>query len=301
MASRRKQLKEVKAALAALQEELLGAKEERKAAKNQLENAILEEKADSILAGLKSLYDGASANLTGLQREKEKLLEEKNILIRSYSSSDEETREISPVSDGSLKQEIDSTIEKTKKYLFRTERWGCVTIIKKRTAITFAHNEHRTLEVGNIIKIFSIEKDSQYDLKVRKVNIESGWVLLEADVDLCEKGPIWEPVVYGRRYVQLGLSAPHQEDSPFAISTGVIHSQRPNMFGHTLGSVGVNPGDSGGGCFNQSSGCLVGINVGCENVPISLEKDTGAQIYDKISSRYAARAHIIPIDSFQFV
>ncbi|EGF80982.1 hypothetical protein BATDEDRAFT_88205 [Batrachochytrium dendrobatidis JAM81] len=101
--------------------------------------------------------------------------------------------------------------------------------------------------------------------------------------------------------MDVGLSAPHQEDSPFAISTGVIHSQRPNMFGHTLGSVGVNPGDSGGGCFNQSSGCLVGINVGCENVPISLEKDTGAQIYDKISSRYAARAHIIPIDSFQFV
>ncbi|XJO71996.1 hypothetical protein BDV3_001409 [Batrachochytrium dendrobatidis] len=168
MASRRKQLKEVKAALAALQEELLGAKEESKQSRGK--------------------------------REKEKLLEEKNILIRSYSSSDEETREISPVSDGSLKQqEIDSTIEKTKKYLFRTERWGCVTIIKKRTAITFAHNEHRTLEVGNIIKIFSIEKDSQYDLKVRKVNIESDWVLLEADVDLCEKGPIWEPVVYGRR------------------------------------------------------------------------------------------------------
>ncbi|EGF83362.1 expressed protein [Batrachochytrium dendrobatidis JAM81] len=205
-------------------------------AEERLENAILEEKADSILAGLKSLYDGASANLTGLQREKEKLLEEKNILIRSYSSSDEETREISPVSDGSLKQqEIDSTIEKTKKYLFRTERWGCVTIIKKRTAITFAHNEHRTLEVGNIIKTFSIEKDSQYDLKVRKVNIESDWVLLEADVDLCEEGPIWEPVVYGRRYVQLGLSAPHQEDSPFAISTGVIHSQRPNILATLLG------------------------------------------------------------------
>jgi hypothetical protein len=28
--------------------------------------------------------------------------------------------------------------------------------------------------------------------------------------------------------------------------------------------------------------------IGCENVPISVEKDTGAQIYNKISSRYAA-------------
>ncbi|KAI8892188.1 hypothetical protein BC833DRAFT_533236 [Globomyces pollinis-pini] len=192
-------------------------------------------------------------------------------------------------------------IEKTKKYLFRTERWGCVTIIKKRTAITFAHNEHRTLEVGSIINIYSLENGSQYDIKVCKINIESDWVLLEADVDLCEKGPIWGPVVDGHRYVQLGLSAPHQEDSPFAISTGVISSERPNMFGHTLGSAGANPGDSGGGCFDESSGCLVGINFGCETVPISLEKDTGAQIYDKISSRYAARAHIIPINSFQFV
>jgi hypothetical protein len=105
------------------------------------------------------LYDGAVANLTGLQREKEKILEEKNILTRSHSSNDEEKQEISPVSDGSPKrQKFDSMIEKTKKYLFRTERWRCVTIIIKRTAIAFAHNEHRNLEVGNIIKIYSIEK-----------------------------------------------------------------------------------------------------------------------------------------------
>lgn len=191
-------------------------------------------------------------------------------------------------------------IEKTKKYIFKTERWECVTIIKKRTAITFAHKEHHTLGFGNIIQIYSIEHNSRYDVKVRKVNIESDWVLLEADVDLCEKVPIWGPVVDGHRYIQLGLSAPHQEDSSFAISSGVISSERPNMSGHTLGSAGANPGDSGGGCFNESSGCLVGINVGCENVPISLEKETSAQIYDKISSRYAARAHIIPVNCFQF-
>jgi hypothetical protein len=83
-------------------------------------------------------------------------LEKENILTRSHSFSDEETQEISPVSDGSPKrQKIDNhivyghnMIEMTKKYLFRTERWGCVTIIKKRIAITFAHNEHSTLEVG---------------------------------------------------------------------------------------------------------------------------------------------------------
>jgi V8-like Glu-specific endopeptidase len=80
-------------------------------------------------------------------------LEKENILTRSHSFSDEETLEILPVSDE--RQKIDNhivyghnMIEMTKKYLFRTERWGCVTIIKKRTAITFAHNEHSTLEVG---------------------------------------------------------------------------------------------------------------------------------------------------------
>jgi hypothetical protein len=45
---------------------------------------------------------------------------------------------------------------------------------------------------------------------------------------------------------------------------------------------------------------LIGMNVGCENVPINPDKDTVTQTYDKISSRYAARAHIIPIASFQF-
>lgn len=120
-------------------------------------------------------------------------------------------------------------------------------------------------------------------------------------MDLCEDKPKWGPVVDGHRYVQLGLSAPHQSESPFAISTGVVSSERPNEYGHTLGSAGANPGDSGGGCFDESSGCLIGINVGCENVPISFENDTGGQIYDKISSRYASRAHIIPVNSFQFI
>ena len=95
MASRGKQRNEVKAALAALQDEINEAKEERKTAKSQLEKAILEGKP---VSPFEKLLESASANLTGLQREKEKLLEEKNILTRSHSSSDEETQEVSPVS-----------------------------------------------------------------------------------------------------------------------------------------------------------------------------------------------------------
>jgi len=196
---------------------------------------------------------------------------------------------------------VDKFINNAKKYLFRTDRWGCVTVIKKRLAVTYAHNEHRSLEPGMSIKIYSIDENVAYDVKVFMTNVLGDWVLLECDVDLCQDDPIWDPVVDGHRYIQLGLSAPHQKESPFAISTGVICTQRVNMFGHALGSAGANPGDSGGCCFEESSGCLIGINVGCEDVPISLEKDTGAQIYQKISSRYAARAHIIPVVTFQFL
>jgi hypothetical protein len=220
---------------------------------------------------------------------------EKGILIYKVLTS-----ELPP--EGSPKRrKIDNLIEKSKKYLFRTDRWGCVTVIKKRTAVTFAHGEHQTLKPGMSMKIYSIEGNVEFDVKVVKTIAESDWVLLESGVDLCEDEPIWGPVVDAHRYIQLGLSARHQKESPFAISTGVICSQRPNVFGHTLGSSGANPGDSGSPCFDVSTSELIGINVGCENIPISMENDTGAQIYDKISSRYASRAHIIPVSCFQFL
>jgi hypothetical protein len=118
---------------------------------------------------------------------------------------------------------------------------------------------------------------------------------------LCVEEPKKGLKVDGRGYIQLGISATTQHDSPFSTSKGVVSSSRLNIFGHLLGSAGANPGESGGPCFDELTGELIGMNVGCENVPISLEKDTGVQIYDKISSRYAARAHIIPVNSFQFV
>ena len=156
------------------------------------------------------------------------------------------------------------------------------------------------MKVGDIIQIYSIQHNSQYHVKVRNVNIESDWVLLEADVDLCVDEPKKGLTVDGRGYIQFGLSATTQNDSPFSVSKGVISSSRLNKFGHLLGSAGANPGDSGGPCFDESTGELIGMNVGCENVPISIEEDTGAQIY-RYTLRNAARAHIIPVSSFQFI
>ncbi len=72
-------LDEVKAALAALHEEIQEAKKKVSRAEERLEKAVLE---GNPVSSFEKLLDSASANLTGLQREKEKPLEEKNILIR---------------------------------------------------------------------------------------------------------------------------------------------------------------------------------------------------------------------------
>ena len=197
-------------------------------------------------------------------------------------------------------REIDKLIAKTKQYLFRTLNWGCVTVIEKRRAVTFAHGEHQTLTLGSTTKIYSVEGEMSYDVKVLDMRAKNDWVMLESSIDLCQVEPTWGVIADGRGYIQLGLSATTQQESPFSISKGVISTSRLNKLGHLLGSAGANPGDSGGPCIDESTSELIGINIGCENIPISIDKDTGAQIYDKISSRYASRAHIIPISTFQF-
>lgn len=133
-----------------------------------------------------------------------------------------------------------------------------------------------------------------------QTNSKSDWVLLECDKNLCEVEPKIGFPVDGRDYIQLGLSATTQDDSPLSTSKGVISSSRLNKIGHLLGSAGANPGDSGGPCFDMEIGELVGMNVGCENTPIYPDNDTLTDTYNKISSRYAARAHIVPVSSFLF-
>jgi hypothetical protein len=197
-------------------------------------------------------------------------------------------------------REIDKLIAKSKQYLFRTLNWGCVAVIEKRRAVTFAHGEHQTLTLGSTTKIYSVEGEMSYDVKVLDMRAKNDWVMLESCIDLCQVEPTWGVIADGRGYIQLGLSAKTQQESPFSISKGVISTSRLNKLGHLLGSAGANPCDSGGPCFDESTSELIGINVGCENIPITIDKDTLSMVYSKISSRYASRAHIIPISTFQF-
>lgn len=302
MKSKEQQLLNIKDALAALQEEIQEAKQERLSTKAQLEKAMADGKPDSILASFTGLYNGASANLTGLQGEKRQLLKKAIVLSRSLSTGDEEIQETSPVSESSLKpQRSDKLIEACKKYLFRTEHWGCVTIIRKRHAVTYAHNQPPEMQIpGQSVNIISIQDNVQYTVKVLAVNIERDWILLISDVDLCEEEPARGGTVDGREYIQLGLSAVSQGESPFSTSKGVVSSSRLSQVGHQLGSAGANPGDSGGPCFDEWSGVLIGMNVGSENVTIQLEESL-SKTYRNISSRYAARAHIVPITTWEVI
>jgi hypothetical protein len=288
-----------KKALSVLQDEIKAAKDKVMTRECQLEKAIQERNQ---VSSFEKLLDSASANLTCLQREKVEILKHVSEFNFHPSTSDDQIQEISPTSEGSSKQrKVDDLIGKLKNYLLRTESWGCVTVINKKRAVTFAHSLHDTLQPGETMDIFSFDGSVKYKAKVVSKNTESDWVLLESDVDLCEKKPIWGHVIDGRGYYQLGLSATTQEESPFSISKGVISSSRLNIFGHTLGSAGANPGDSGGPCFDESTGELIGINVGCENASFNPDKDTVTQAYHKVGSRHAARAHIIPVNCFQFL
>ena len=87
MTSKKQQLINVKAALVTIQDEIKEAKEERRAAKSQLEKALAEGKPT---APYEKLFDSASSNLTSLQREKAERLRREAQLTRSPSTSDEE-------------------------------------------------------------------------------------------------------------------------------------------------------------------------------------------------------------------
>jgi S1-C subfamily serine protease len=137
-------------------------------------------------------------------------------------------------------------------------------------------------------------------VKVIIMSVQSDWILLESVVDLCEKEPPIGGTADGRKYIQLGLSARSLNESYVSVSNGVFCSSRINNLGHILGSAGANPGDSGGPCIDEISGDLIGMNVGSKNIHIS-GSGTVSEAYDKASSKFASRAHIIPVIGLKFL
>ncbi|KAI3657365.1 hypothetical protein MP638_006531 [Amoeboaphelidium occidentale] len=76
------QLDEVKAAIAAIQQEIKAANEERKVAEEQLQKAIVDKDPADIRADLNALLQSASAELTRLGQKEAMLMERENWLLR---------------------------------------------------------------------------------------------------------------------------------------------------------------------------------------------------------------------------
>jgi hypothetical protein len=133
------------------------------------------------------------------------VLEDKDFLTchssKTYSKFSKQR--LSPDSNKSPRlHDINRVLKTAKKYLFATKKFRCVTITKKRKAITFAYNEHSQLYVGQSIKIYFLEGSEYIVLSIFKVN----GFYFESSIDLCAEESSKTLTVNGRGYIQLGLS-----------------------------------------------------------------------------------------------
>ncbi len=190
-------------------------------------------------------------------------------------------------------------VSELSEYVFRTESWRCVTIIKENVAVTFDHEGD--LKVGSTLTIYSITDGAAFIVTVIKKHHVHNWVLLRSDVQLREYGPVWGVALDGNTYCQFGISPRTDDESPITFSTGMLISPFYNEKSHILGTAGGLQGDSGGPCFDAHSFIFVGISPGCDNVSIFDDQETGHSIYDKNSSRYVdAKTRIFPIRYFNY-
>ena len=206
-----------------------------------------------------------------------------------------------PVSQDFSSENRKNRIDKLKQLIFYTRFnsegkcfMGCVTAYSKKRLVTFAHGMHQNTKLGDIVFVFSIVDNSQFETKVIKRDHVRDFILLECDSEVCSFEFGRAAPSEGEKYIQLGLSATTQEISPLSISRGVFSSTHYNRSGHFLGSPAANPGDSGGGCFAEKCNTLFGINVGCDSVDIS-----GKTPLSQLGTRYPARAHILPSIFFE--
>ena len=137
MASRGKQRNEVKAALAALQDEIKEAKKKGRLRRVSWRRLFWRENQSLRLKSYWSLRQRTSL----VYKERRKSYWKRRIYSHAPTL---------PVTKKHRKfhqcRKIDNLIARSKKYLLRTHKWGCVTVISRRRAITFAHNEHRFLK-----------------------------------------------------------------------------------------------------------------------------------------------------------
>uniref|UniRef100_A0A915DC88 Uncharacterized protein n=1 Tax=Ditylenchus dipsaci TaxID=166011 RepID=A0A915DC88_9BILA len=184
-------------------------------------------------------------------------------------------------------------------YLLRSPDDRCVTVVSKRTAVTYRHREHLTLKVGDAFVVSPHldspycfpDKQSSIEMKVVGIDEHLDSVLLQSEVDLCNGKPYIRISQCGETYVQLGLSVTDRQSS-LAITHGVITSAIEDDNFRIMASGGMRAGDSGGGIYSVN-GSFLGMAVECDAETHDLS-DTLKETLDKMDNRWTSRCHFIP-------
>ncbi len=181
------------------------------------------------------------------------------------------------------------------KYLYMTESWGCVTVIRKRIAATFGHSEHRHLKIGDEINIYSSACHVKFGVKVYKIHPMRDWILLKSYCDLCDDEPLMAICDIGSEYRQFGISASHKDGPKLSVTKGFMRVLCDPSSKHYVGSTECNGGDSGGPCFARQVGYMIGINCGSERP--SLDVETTGTCH---AVKYESRSLVIPVANLVF-
>ena len=112
--------------------------------------------------------------------------------------------------------------------------------------------------------------DQLIECKVDTVNARLDVVFLMAQTPFVVEPIDISSVYEGELYFHLGFSNTTQHETPLSVTVANISSILLDTDGHILGSVGSNPGDSGGPVFSLLTGALLGMLVGCASNPKQL-------------------------------
>ena len=155
--------------------------------------------------------------------------------------------------------------------------------------ITYFHGKHSKYVVGHKLEIV-FTGQLKKECRVVRINekLDVVWLKL-VDQNFEMAAPFLVYPYIGQHYYQVGFSTVQQLQDPLCISYGVISCTSPDIHLHIRGTSCSNLGDYGAGCFDSSTGNLIAINVGCDDMPISENTTLG-----EVSSEHLARSHLVP-------
>lgn len=184
----------------------------------------------------------------------------------------------------------DSTLDYCLKFIAYCGEFESMTVIDRHRLCTFAHGDHENWHPGTRVTI-RLANRKELVATVVSVNRNLDVVWLETEEPVCNEKP--DTTLPGEKtsYFVIGHSGRQLLNDPRTISEGIISSARITEKGHILGSSGSSPGDIGSPVFRKSTGDLMGMVVGGENVQVRRLGD-GSFVVDSPS-----RAFIVPISS----